>query len=49
MGTSVRMVDLTYGHLVSGSEFDARRRLDEWARMCHETTPHRASDLLKTA
>jgi integrase len=31
MGTSVRMVDLTYGHLVSGSELDARRRLDEWA------------------
>jgi integrase len=32
MGTSVRMVDLTYGHLVSGSELDARRRLDEWAK-----------------
>ena len=32
MGTSVRAVDLTYGHLVSGSEFDARRRLDEWAK-----------------
>ena len=26
------MVDLTYGHLVSGSELDARRRLDEWAK-----------------
>jgi len=28
----VRMVDLTYGHLVSGSELDARRRLDEWPK-----------------
>jgi hypothetical protein len=32
MGTSVRVVDLTYGHLVSGSELDAGRRLDEWAK-----------------
>ena len=32
VGTSVRMVDLTYGHLVSGSELDARRRLDEWVK-----------------
>jgi integrase len=32
MGTSVRMVDPTYGHLVSGSELDACRRLDEWAK-----------------
>jgi integrase len=32
MGTSVRMVDLTYGHLVSGSELEARRRLNEWAK-----------------
>jgi hypothetical protein len=26
------MVDLTYGHLISGSELDGRRRLDEWAK-----------------
>jgi hypothetical protein len=32
MGTSFGMVDLTYGNLVSGSELDARRRLDEWAK-----------------
>jgi integrase len=32
MGTSVRMVDLTYGHLVSGSELDARRRPGRPAR-----------------
>jgi hypothetical protein len=28
MGTSVRMLDLTYGHLVRGSEAVARDRLD---------------------
>ena len=28
MGTSVRMLDLTYGHLVKGSETVARERLD---------------------
>ncbi len=30
-GTSVLMVDLTYGQVVSGSQLDARRRLDERA------------------
>lgn len=33
-GTSVRMVDLTYGHLVSGSELDARRRLGQVGQKC---------------
>jgi hypothetical protein len=28
MGTSVRMLDVTYGHLVKGSEAAARERLD---------------------
>jgi hypothetical protein len=28
-GTSTRMIDLTYGHLLAGHEQDARRRLDE--------------------
>jgi integrase len=28
MGSSVRMLDLTYGHLVKGSESAARERLD---------------------
>jgi len=28
MGTSLRMIDLTYGHLVRGSEEAARTRLD---------------------
>lgn len=32
MGTSARMIDLTYGHLVSGSVINARQRLDEWAK-----------------
>lgn len=31
MGTSVRMLDLTYGHLVRGSEDVARSRLDAFA------------------
>jgi integrase len=30
MGTSVRMLDLTYGHLVKGSEAAARSRLDTY-------------------
>ena len=37
MGTSVRMVDLTCGHLIAGSELDARRRLDEWAKSVPRT------------
>ena len=31
MGTSLRMIDLTYGHLVRGSEEAARTRLDAFA------------------
>lgn len=31
MGTSLRMIDLTYGHLVRGSEEAARARLDAFA------------------
>lgn len=31
MGTSVRMLDMTYGHLVKGSEAAARDRLDAFA------------------
>ena len=30
MGTSVRMLDLTYGHLVKGSEDSARLKLDAY-------------------
>jgi hypothetical protein len=30
MGTSVRMLDLTYGHLVKGSEAIAVSRLDRY-------------------
>ena len=30
MGTSVRMLDLTYGHLVKGSEAVAVSRLDAY-------------------
>ncbi len=36
MGTSVRMIDATYGYLVASSEADARRRLD----VCAATVPH---------
>jgi len=32
MGTSVRMLDLTYGHLVKGSEESARSRLDVYIK-----------------
>ena len=32
MGTSVRMLDLTYGHLVKGSEAVAVSRLDAYTR-----------------
>jgi hypothetical protein len=31
MGTSVRVIDSTYGHLAHGSEQLARERLDVWA------------------
>jgi integrase len=31
MGTSVRVIDSTYGHLAHGSEQLARQRLDVWA------------------
>jgi integrase len=31
MGTSVRVIDQTYGHLAHGSEAEARRRMDVWA------------------
>jgi integrase len=38
MGTSVRMLDLTYGHLVRGSETVARERLDAFtARLGQES------------
>jgi integrase len=36
MGTSVRMLDLTDGHLVQGSEDVARRRLDGFASAARE-------------
>ena len=35
MGTSVRMLDLTYGHLVKGSESAARERLDAFTASTH--------------
>ena len=35
MGTSVRMLDLTYGHLVKGSETAARERLDAFVSSNH--------------
>jgi hypothetical protein len=36
MGTSVRMLDLTYGHLVKGSETAARERLDAFIAAAHD-------------
>jgi integrase len=36
MGTSVRMLDLTYGHLVKGSETAARERLDAFTAHAHQ-------------
>jgi hypothetical protein len=36
MGTSVRMLDLTYGHLVKGSEAVARERLDAFTNKAKE-------------
>ncbi len=38
MGSSVRMLDLTYGHLVKGSETAARERLDAFTSSRTETT-----------
>jgi integrase len=35
MGTSVRMLDLSYGHLVKGSESAARERLDTFTAAVH--------------
>ena len=37
MGTSVRMLDLTYGHLVKGSETVARDRLDAFTSAATST------------
>lgn len=36
MGTSLRMIDLTYGHLVRGSEEAARARLDAFTKEAAE-------------
>ena len=35
-GTSTRMIDLTYGHLVKGSEAAARERMDEFTAASHD-------------
>lgn len=45
MGTSVEMIERTYGHLAQGSEDYARARLDAYAsRMDHERTTKEAAD-----
>jgi len=41
MGSSLRMIDLTYGHLVRGSEEAARARLDAFARDTANTADER--------
>jgi hypothetical protein len=35
MGWSLRMLDLTYGHLIKGSETTARERLDAFVSREH--------------
>jgi hypothetical protein len=35
--SSVRMLDLTYGHLVAGSEAVARERLEAFMKAAHDS------------
>jgi len=42
MGSSLRMIDLTYGHLVRGSEEAARSRLDAFTNAAADAAEREA-------